>query len=192
MTHLCPLNQTPAVQNSRRTAQGPLPSPGLQRGASLLEGIAYLGIAAVVVLGAVSLLGGAFSSAKSNQAIEETVALRTAVRKLYVGQSYTAEGMVASLITANAVPGTLARGANNSTLVNSWGGTVTVAAVAGGFRIVYPNVPRDVCINMINGSNGWASITVGEQAETAFPISIARAGALCAESGVNSLQFNSI
>ncbi|MBC7413962.1 MAG: pilus assembly protein, partial [Herminiimonas sp.] len=38
-----------------------------QRGASLLEGIAYLGIAAIVILGAVSLLTGAFGSAQSNR-----------------------------------------------------------------------------------------------------------------------------
>ena len=55
-----------------------------QRGASLLEGIAYLGIAAIVVLGAVSLLTGAFGSAKANQTTEEVVAIRTSVRKLYL------------------------------------------------------------------------------------------------------------
>ena len=81
---------------------------GRQRGAPLLEGIAYLGIAAIVVMGAVSLLTGAFSSAKSNQANEEVVGLRTAVRKLYMGQTYPTANVVANLIAAKAAPGTLA------------------------------------------------------------------------------------
>ena len=72
-------------QNQSGTTVGTLwparrPSGKQQRGASLLEAIAYLGIAAVVVLGAVSLLNGAFGSAKSNQTNEEVVALRTPVR----------------------------------------------------------------------------------------------------------------
>lgn len=93
-----------------------MPSSSRQRGASLLEGIAYLGIAAVVVLGAVSLLGGAFSSAKSNQATEEAVAMRTAVRKLYIGQSYPVESLVPTLIAANAIPSTLAKNNADNTL----------------------------------------------------------------------------
>ncbi|MBB3122334.1 type 4 pilus major pilin [Pseudoduganella violacea] len=194
MTHLCQLNQTPVFTNSRRSAQQPLTLPQLQRGASLLEGIAYLGIAAVVVLGAVSLLGGAFTGAKTNQAIEETVALRTAVRKLYVGQLYTETGMIENLIKANAVPGTLARTGteNKVALANSWGGTVSVAAVAGGFQIIYPKVPKDVCINMLNGSNGWSGITLGNETQTTFPISISRAAEMCANDSANELKFTSI
>ena len=45
-----------------------------QRGASLLEGIAYLGIAAIVILGAVSLLTGAFSCLLVLILVEERIA----------------------------------------------------------------------------------------------------------------------
>src|SRR5450830_402800 len=120
---------------------------GRQRGASLLEGIAYLGIAAIVVLGAISLLTGAFSSAKSNQATEEVIGLRTAVRKLYMGQTYPTANIVATLITAKATPGTLASD-GSTTLKNSWGGTVAIAGSGTGFTITYPSVPKDVCVSM--------------------------------------------
>ncbi|AXA94833.1 pilus assembly protein [Massilia sp. YMA4] len=150
-----------------------------QRGASLLEAIAYLGVAAVVVLGAVSLLNGAFGSAKSNQINEEAVALRTAVRKLYMGQAYPVENLIPSLLLANAVPATLARGAAAGTLSNSWGGAVTVTGTASGFTITYNAVPQDVCINMISGASGWTSVAQGQRSLTTFPVTVANATTLC-------------
>lgn len=162
---------------------GRMPSPLHQRGASLLEGIAYLGIAAVVVLGAVSLLGGAFSSAKSNQATEEAVAMRTAVRKLYIGQSYPAESLVPTLIAANAIPSTLAKNTADNTLKNSWGGAVTVTGTATGFEITYAAVPKDVCVNLVSGASGWVEISQGGKAITNFPVSVSDATTVCSVAG---------
>lgn len=162
-----------------------------QRGASLLEGIAYLGIAAIVVLGAVSLLTGAFGSAKANQTTEEVVAIRTAVRKLYIGQSYPVGSLVADLITANAIPNTLAR-PSPTTLSNSWGGSVTVVGTATGFTITYTSVPQDVCVNMVSGASGWTRIDQGgNNAITLFPATVTNATALCSVSGAagNSVTF---
>ncbi len=161
---------------------------GRQRGASLLEGIAYLGIAALVVLGAVSLLTNAFGSAKGNQTTEETVALRTAVRKLYTGQAYPTDGMVASLITANAIPNTLVKSAG--ALSNSWAGAVTITGNdAGVFKISYGSVPQDVCMGVVSGANGWNSISNGTVTVTTFPVSVDDAGKICA-SAANNLTFS--
>ena len=154
-----------------------------QRGASLLEAIAYLGIAAVVVLGAVSLLNGAFGSAKSNQTSEEVVALRTAVRKLYMGQAFPVESLTPSLLVANAVPATLARGATGGALSNSWGGAVTVTGTANGFTITYNAIPQDVCVNLISGASGWTSIAQGQTSLTTFPATVANATSLCSVAG---------
>jgi hypothetical protein len=144
-----------------------------QAGASLLEGIAYLGIAAIVVLGAVSLLTGAFSSAKANQTVEETVALRTAVRKLYIGQAYFTGDLIPFLQSANAVPNTIVR--NGAALSNSWGGPITIVGAGGTFTVSYEQVPPDVCINMLSGASGWT--TAGGL--TAFPITVAQAQTTC-------------
>ena len=161
-----------------------------QRGASLLEGIAYLGIAAIVVLGAVSLLTGAFGSAKANQTTEEVVAIRTAVRKLYIGQSYPVASLVPNLITANAIPNTLAR-PTPATLSNSWGGAVTVMGlVGGGFTVTYNAVPQDVCVNMISGASGWTQIDqAGANAITVFPATVVNATTLCS---VNAAAGNTV
>lgn len=146
-----------------------------QRGASLLEGIAYLGIAAIVVLGAVSLLTGAFSSAQSNRTAEEVVSIRTAVKKLYMGQSigYGAAGTVLdlTLVQAKVLPTTLTNtGTPTAPIVsNAWGGTVSVTGNLNKFNITYTLVPQDACISVISGASGWDSIAPGAPAGGAAP-----------------------
>lgn len=163
--------------------------PGREAGASLLEGIAYLGIAAIVVMGAISLLTGAFSSAKSNQANEEVIGLRTAVRKLYMGQTYPTTDVVPTLITAKAVPGTLA--VDGTTLKNSWGGTVAIIGSGTGFTITYPSVPKDVCVSMLSGANGWTSVNANAgTAVSTFPVTAASASTLCSAND-NSIVYTS-
>jgi hypothetical protein len=162
-----------------------------QRGASLLEGIAYLGIAALVVLGAVSLLTGAFGSAKANQTTEEVVALRTSVRKLYAGQPYNADSaMMANLVTAKAIPNTLVvTGA--AAVNNGWSGAVTLAGESPStFTITYTLVPQDVCVSVVSGANGWAKITgaAGANPIATFPVNATSASALCA-ADTNTIIF---
>jgi hypothetical protein len=132
-----------------------------QRGASLLEGIAYLGIAAIVILGAISLLTGAFSSAQSNRAVEEVVAIQTAVKKLFIGQAnnYGTVDMTTTLISAGIFPTTLSRTAN--TVTNQWNGAVTVGGTTTTFSIAYAGVPQSECITMVSGASGWVSIDGG-------------------------------
>jgi len=151
-----------------------------QRGASLLEAIAYLGVAAIVVLAAVSLLQNAFGSARSNQTTEELTGLRTNVRKMYAGQPYNDASMLANMIAAKAIPGTLTVSGN--TINNTWGGTVTPASGnAGTFTITYTNMPQDVCMNVVSGATGWTKIADGNDGNqiTVFPAPAASAATLC-------------
>jgi type II secretory pathway pseudopilin PulG len=168
------------IENAKRVASAV--NLRKQRGASLLEGIAYLGIAALVVLGAVSLLTSASASAKANQTTEQLISLRTAVKKLYAGQSYptgTTTDLLATLISARAVPSTLT--VSGTTATNSWGGAVTVnGTTAGTFTIVYVGVPKDVCINTLSGMTGWTSVgRTGGTAITTSPLTSADATSIC-------------
>ncbi|MDB5773100.1 MAG: pilus assembly protein [Burkholderia sp.] len=164
-----------------------------QRGASLLEGIAYLGIAAIVVLGAVSLLTGALGSAKSNQTTEELVALRTTVKKLYVGQPYPNGSLVPTLVTAKAIPSTLVPNAAGDAITNTWGGAVTITGSAAGttFTVTYAAVPQDVCVGAISGMTGWTSISQGSTSISTFPITAANATSICSVTAAtgNSVTF---
>ena len=162
-----------------------------QRGASLLEGIAYLGIAAIVILGAVSLLTNAFGSAQANRTTEEVLSIRTAVRKLYMGQAgYGTTSLNTTLVTAHALPSGLSQ--TGSTITNSFGGAVTVTGANTAFTITYAALPQDVCINSVSGANGWNQIdAAGSNAITTFPAAPADAAKVCAVNGANTITFTS-
>lgn len=171
MTPISFANSCGSVRHLRHTR--------FQRGASLLEGIAYLGIAAIVILGAVSLLTGAFSSAKANQTSEEIVALRTAARKLYIGQPYPTD-LLPNMIAAKAIPATLIN--SGTAVTNSWGGNVTLAGTTSTFTITYTAMPKDVCMSVVSGANGWNSIAGNGAAAiptSASPATAANAATVC-------------
>lgn len=157
---------------------------GHQRGASLLEGIAYLGIAAIVILGAVSLLTGAFSSAQTNRSAEEVVSIRTGVKKLYMGQSaaYGTESMNGNLIAAGVFPSTLSLNKTSNSVLNTWNGSVDVIGGSNTFTIAYDSVPQDVCINMVSGGTGWTQVEVnGANPILAFPATPSAASTACSQ-----------
>ncbi len=167
-------------------------SINLQRqcGASLLEGIAYLGIAAIVVLGAISLLTGAFSSAQSNRVSEEVVSIRTGVKKLFMGQSSgygtTGTDLMPILVNAKVLPTTITVPTGGTTATNAWAGAVTVTALGGNqFDITYAAVPADACINILSGASGWVSITAGGGAITVFPAAPSDVQAKCGATAGN-------
>ncbi|WP_211474763.1 type 4 pilus major pilin [Collimonas humicola] len=183
------------MKNIRLGNRAACPDLLRQRGASLLEGVAYLGIAAIVILGAVSLMTSAFSSAKSNRGMEEVSAIRTGVMKMYVGQanSYPAQ-MNAALAQAGVFPNTLnVTDAAAGTVKNSWGGDVAVTGSGSTFTITYSAVPQDTCTSMVSGASGWSSIsqTGGASNSYPFPISPTNAAAICSVAGNagNSIDF---
>jgi hypothetical protein len=136
----------------------------MQKGASLLEGIAYLGIAAIVVIGAIALLNTAFSSANSNELNSELSAIQTASRKLFMTTqgNYGTADFTATLVAAKGFPQTLVA-ASGGTVANAWGGSVTVApdtTTNTEFKITYTQVPADVCVNALTSTTtGWLSVT---------------------------------
>lgn len=152
-----------------------------QRGASLLEVISYLGVAAMVVIGAVSMLSQAFGSANSNRALEEITAIRTNVKKIYMGQQagYGTGSMNATLGTMNAFPSTLT--VSGSTVTNSWNGGVVITGATSSFTIQYDAVPKDVCASIISaqGGTGFLSVAVNGGGALTPPITPTAAGTAC-------------
>jgi hypothetical protein len=148
----------------------------------LLEAIAYLGIAAIVVIGAVALLNGAFSSASTNAVSEQVSAIQTGVKKLYMGQVNGYTGMTnASLVGTGVFPSTMPQ-ATGGAVTDAWGAAVTVEGGTGGgsFTITYGNVPKSVCINAIVSGGSWTSIAVNSaEAFTTLPVSPADAQTAC-------------
>ena len=165
-----------------------------QRGASLLEGIAFLGVAAMVILGAVSMLTSAFSGAQSNRAVEDITSVRTAVKKVYMSSAnYGTTSLVNSLVAAKALPMTLAvttDASNNSTLTNTFGGNVAITGLTGQFQVVYDAVPNETCINMLANSSGWKSVKVDTAAPiTTSPVPLSTATTACVGANNRLLTF---
>ncbi|WP_116137966.1 type 4 pilus major pilin [Trinickia diaoshuihuensis] len=157
-----------------------------QRGATLLEAIAYLGIAAIVVIGAIALLNGAFSSASSNQTAEQVTAIQTGIKKLYMGQTNGYNGLTTAVaISAGVIPKTLVINTTNNTVTDPWGGAVTITGTgAGTFTIEFDTVPKDVCINAVSAGGTWTAVSVGGTAQ-AVPVTPSAAEAACAAANNN-------
>jgi outer membrane murein-binding lipoprotein Lpp len=174
-----------------------LRSKRAQRGASLLEAIAYLGIAAIVVIGAVALLNGAFSSAGTNELAEDVNAIQAGVKKLYMGQTGGyANISISTLAAAGALPSTIP--ASGATATNSFGGAVSVASTAGNtFTIEFDDVPSAVCINALTATGSWTQIQVTPSSggsgatETTFPVTPAAATTACGTSGTDNITWSS-
>jgi X-X-X-Leu-X-X-Gly heptad repeat protein len=167
------------------------PSRGAQRGASLLEAIAYLGIAAIVVIGAVALLNGAFSSAGTNELAEQVNAIQAGVKKLYMGQANGYTGIANGVLSSAGVfPSTIPVAADG-TATNTWGGDVTVtSASVGTFTIEYKNVPTSVCINALTAGGSWTGLNVNQKA-LAPPVTPTSAQASCSAGNANDIIWTS-
>ncbi|WP_431824389.1 type 4 pilus major pilin [Burkholderia sp. F1] len=153
-----------------------------QRGASLLESIAYLGVAAIVIVGAIALLGSAFSSANTNRLAEELNAIQTGTKKLYMGQvnNYGSESLNSNLVAAKVFPGTLPTDSKDA-VSNAWGGSVSVKGSGQTFTVTYTKVPRDVCINTLTAGGNWQSAKVGNTSEVKYPVSPTEATKACTD-----------
>jgi hypothetical protein len=163
-----------------------------QAGASLLEIISYLGIASVVILGAVMLLNSAFGGANANRALNEVTSIQMNVKKLFMGQQagFGTGSLNTTIATAQKFPTTLrVAGAN---VFNAWNSAVVVTGANNQFTISYAGVPQDVCIDLISGSAGFESVAVNGAAAMATPITPAQAaGATGCNAATNTIVWRS-
>lgn len=139
-----------------------------QRGASLLEAIAYLGIAAIIILGAISLLGGAFGGANTNKVQQELTSLRTNILRLYASQVNYGTGSSAEVVNnANMAPGTLKWDTAAKNWINAYDGKTVTGGAGNSFWVSYGWVPKDACVALSTNSSGWTRITIAVQAANA-------------------------
>ncbi|WP_219723807.1 type 4 pilus major pilin [Burkholderia sp. WAC0059] len=180
------------TQHSKRFAAG---GPGAfrrQRGATLLEGIAFLGIAAIILIGALALFTNAFRGAQGNQLTEEVNGLQAAIRKVYepgAGMETNLEAGTSGLIQAGVVPNTLT--VTGTTITNEWGGAVTVTWNAGdnAAEISYTDVPQPQCIAALTGSgDNWSQVGTASGGLTAPPVNATTAASDCGTSS-NTLEW---
>jgi hypothetical protein len=150
-----------------------------QYGASLLEGLAYLAVAAIVIVGAIAMLGSALTSANSNRVAEELNTIKIGTEKLFMGQvsGYGNASLNSVLIAAGVFPATLTT--SGGSVTDEWGGTVTVTGAGTAFTVAYTKVPIDVCVTALTAGGTWASVAVGSGSALPYPVSPTTASSSC-------------
>lgn len=165
------------------------PNRSRPHGVTLLEVIAYLGVAATIILGAVALLSNAFSGARTNRAQEELTAISTGVKRLFMSQAGTfgAGNLNAMLATAKIFPSTLAVAGDQ--VVNAWNGAVNVIGNTSVFEISYANVPPEVCIELLATSSQFITVSANGSPPLTTPLTLAQATAQCNQAQANTVVW---
>lgn len=172
-----------------------------QAGLTLIEGLSFLGVAGMVIGGALMLGNSANNSNFSNLHTAELTGLRQNVRQMYNGQgnfgstTATYASLNSTMISGNKVPQSMF--VSGTTITNDWGGSVVINGNNTQFYITTPSVPQDVCVTMVAAAiqQGWRSIGVGgaypgtNSSSTA--VTPATAATYCAAGG-NTLYFTGV
>ncbi|MBR7963675.1 pilus assembly protein [Burkholderia vietnamiensis] len=186
------MNAYPGSRESTVPAARSARPRAAQRGASLLEAISYLGVAAIVVIGAIALLNGAFNSASTNAVNEQVSAIQSGVKKLYMGQPGGYGNLGNSVLaSAGVFPSTLTPSGDQNTVTNTWNGAVAVAGNGSTFTISYGNVPRSVCVNAVTAGGNWVSIAINGKTESTTPVSPDVAATDCSSDTANTIVWTS-
>ena len=190
--------------------RGPAPGPWRQlrqrryrRGFSLFGVLLALTLAAVAIVGAVSLYNAARESANRSQALTLLNMLRANVESVFAGApSYgNSTNLIATIDRRGGIPDS-ARVMNGGTaqIRHPFGGLVTITGGPGGetnqFRIVFRDVDDEVCAALgdayagrSRARAGIVSITVNGTA-LASPVTVAQVTANCDDGdGDNNIGF---
>jgi hypothetical protein len=169
----------------------PRSSRSRERGTSLLEAIAYLGVAATIIVGAVALLTNAFSNARANRAQEELAAIGTGVKRLFMSQAGASGtgSLNDQLASAKVFPSTLSIDPTTGTVLNAWNGAVTVTGNTATFQVSYAGLPQSVCIELVSTTSQWIDVAANAGTPVTPPVSLAQAAAACNVAEGNSIVW---
>lgn len=118
---------------------------------TLIEALLFLGIATIVIVGAVLFYNNASGSARTNDALTQVNAFATGVKGLFSGTArYGANGddLVEAVINSGVAPRNTV---NAGALVNPWGGAtlITVGGAGAHFAVTMNAVPQDACVRIL-------------------------------------------
>lgn len=158
-----------------------------QAGASLVEAVLFLVIVVVILLGIFALFSGAFSSSKVQTEMSYMQTLAGDVESLYAtNHDYGAADITATLASTRNAPSPMIVGA---TLVNSWGGQVTVGGAGAVFTITSTNVPQKECIQLAQVSINPTAVSINGAAQT-LPLTVAATTAACSSATANTIAWS--
>lgn len=117
------------------------------RGLTLIEVLLALGIAAVVIVGAVAFYNNASNTTKMNEAKAQIQTIGGGIKTLYASQSSYSSVSTNVVVNAGIAPQNAIDG---NQLINPWGGATIVSGAARTFEIRMEEVPNDACVNILS------------------------------------------
>ena len=128
------------------------------RGLTLMEALLFLGLAAVVIVGAFTLYNNASSSSRMNEARTQLQTFIGGVQSLYSTSIDYSTVTTDLVISANiAPPSAVDDSVAPPILINPWGGTTVIQdANAAGlgtareFTVAFNNIPDEACTAMLS------------------------------------------
>ena len=180
-----------------------------QSGRSMIEMLGVLAIIGVLSVGGISGYSKAMAKYKTNKTLDQLSLLITNIRTLYANQiNYdglnVASAIDFELVSQDMVKTTTAAGGgggSTQSLINPYGGEVTVAAATdpSEFVITYKGIDRQACITIAtsdwggSASSGLVSIAVGSTTfsweNDNLPVSLASAGTACSADTTNDITW---
>ena len=144
--------------------------------------VRLLGVAAVVII-----LVAIFHKNKASTEVSNITQLATSISNTYTGQ--TAFTGLTTAIAAKLAPTSMVTG---TTLMNQWGGTVTVAVDANPsqFDIVENSVPSDGCVDMANKATNYVTMTLnGNTYNATNPLDAGTAVTACNSAATQTITY---
>ncbi len=161
------------------------------RGLTLMEALLFLGLAAIVIVGAFALYNNGSSTVKMNQAKTQLQTYIGGVQSLYSAQNDYSTLTTALVINAGIAP---SEAIDGTALVGPWGTATTVtgnSSTPREFRVTFEGIPKDACTALLSASlieQGTVfKMGVGSTLSTT-EIDPAAANAMCA-SDANDVVF---
>lgn len=161
-----------------------------QSGVTLMEMIAALAIIAVIIVGSLALYRAATSSQSSTQLIQDVMAVRSAIRQLYLGQGGYGSGNLATVLVASKrLPSTIKNSGTPPILTHQSGKIITITGAGATFTIGIDDLTPDICIPLLTSLGDWSSATVNAAGVT-LPATTPSAALACG-SGDSDIVFTS-
>lgn len=167
-----------------------------QLGLTLVEGMAFLGVAASVLVGTMALYKIADTTQKTTELQAGLLEMRRVANEYRLGYgSYT--GFTHTLvINSNRVPGGWGVDTVNGWMTHQFNnGSVTAGPLSGGvtYYISADAVPSNVCVEMALAASEWTDVLIGPNSGAlntyTVPITPANAETACTGTASRHMRF---
>lgn len=141
-----------------------------RRGLTLIETLLALGIAAIVIIGAVAFFNSASGTNRANDAKSQVQAIAAAIQSQYSALgTYTGLSNTRFIASGGAPAGTVT---STTAMVNPWRGAYTIASPSpySTFTIQLAGVPQDGCQSLLSSKipNGTTITSIQRTGGTAL------------------------